>query len=190
MERRRYLGSLAVGLGALVAGCSSGEPGSGPIGSPEPTGTREGLDTGPTEGPTPTAAPRTGAIPEAPVAGATTGWEERDDPEIGGNADEPPTVDFDPRNDRLYVRGVVLVGSSSCNEAGVYEMEYDQGDLHVSVTPDRKDSAGEGTPRECTADMSIDDYGIAVTFDEGLPERVVAVEYDAEAEQRRAVYER
>ena len=190
MDRRRYLGSFVVGLGAVVAGCSGGEPDDGPTGTEGPTATQGGPDDRPTDGPTPTAEPRTGTIPEAPVADSTTGWEKSAHHGVGGNADEPPTVDFDTANDRLSVRGVVLVGSSSCNEAGVYEIEYDQGGLHVSVTPDRKDSAGEGTPRECTADMSADAYEITVTFDDGLPERVVVVEHDAEAEVRRAVYER
>lgn len=190
MDRRRYLRTVAVVAGTLVAGCSGGDPvGAGTeTATPIPTGADS--DARPTEGPTPVATPRTGAIPESPVADSVTNWERRDPDGTTMAADDPPRIAFASEADRLFVRGKALVGSSSCNEAGVHEVAYDDGELRLSVAPAWKDSGHKETPRACTADMSADDYEVEVTFDDGLPERVVAEEHDARAEVRRAVYER
>ena len=186
MERRRYLKSVAVGLGAVVAGCSGGDPGDA-----EPNGTDDSTtnpgETAATPSETPT--PR-GTIPDAPVAGSMTGWERRSYVGPDERTDDPPSVDFDAENDRLYVRGVIVVGSSSCKEASVEEVGYDDGELYVYVLHDWKESVRDETPRECTDDISQAAYEVEVTFDDGLPARVVAEERDHDAAERRRVYER
>ena len=189
MERRQFLRTLTAAVaGSAVAGCSEGGGPGTLLGETTPTepADRPG-DGGPnaTEDPTPT-----GTVPEAPVADEMTGWERREHQEASAFADEPPTVAFEPGEDRLFVRGVLIVGSSSCKEASVETVEYGDGELYVAVIHDWKESAREDTPRECTSDVSEDAYEVAVTFDDGLPARVVAAERDYDADERRSVYER
>lgn len=191
MDRRRYLEAVVgAGVGTFLAGCTDGgggdpDPAAGeatPTDAVDPAG--DGNETA-TGDPTPT-----GTIPDVPVADSMAGWERRDDDEAGGDADDPPSVAFDPENDRLFVRGVVVVGSSSCREASVETVEYEDGELYVYVLHDWKESVRDDTPRECTDDISTDAYEVEVTFDDGLPARVVAEERDYHAEERRTVRER
>lgn len=119
-----------------------------------------------------------------------TGWERRNYFGPDEHPEDPPSVDFDVENARLYVRGVIIVGSSSCKEASVEEIEYDEGEFYVYALHDWEESVREETPRECTDDLSQDAYEIEVAFDDGFPDRIVVEERDYNAAERRSVYDR
>ena len=121
MYRRRYLEAVAVaGTGVALAGCTDGD------GSDPASGANASNDSG-TATTTETATPD-GTSPD--VADAMTRWRRRD--HYGGDPEDPPSVEFDSEEDRVYVHGAIVVGSSSCKEAVVREVTYDDGELYCT----------------------------------------------------------
>ena len=158
MDRRRFVGSIAVGAGVVAPGCTS--RGSG------------GADGEP-------------GIPDEMVE-----WKLNPGRGAVPSAEDDPSVRFRPSDDRVVVAGTIVVGSSSCKTLGVERVTYDDGVLRLAIRSEYvEDEKGEET-HVCTADVVVDDYEVAVTFDDGLPARVVATERDAGGETRRTVRER
>lgn len=158
MERRRFVGSVVVGIGAVVAGCA-------------------GRGFG-------------GASGDSAVADGMVDWELNPGRGEVPSAEADPSIRFDPPDDRVVVEGAIVVGSSSCNMLCVERVTYDDDVLRVAV---RSEYVAEEKDKEmhvCTDDVVVDDYEVAVTFDDGLPARVVATERDGRNETRRTVRER
>lgn len=83
---------------------------------------------------------------------------------------DPPRVTFEPARSRVVVVGRLPVGSSTCNEAALERVAYDEGTLRVTV------GSGESRGNTCTGDESVDAYRATVVFDTSLPRTVVATE--------------
>ena len=161
MDRRTLL-AAGVGIAAGLAGCNTDS------GDTDPT------DSAPL---TPTPDPA-----DVPIAERVDRY--RFDL---GSANSPgdPYIDeiqddFEPSSDAVEVASAVVVGSSSCSRAGLESMLYGTETLQVVITSEAKDHAAayrsESTSVPCTGDVYAQAYTLRVTFDEGLPNRVVVVE--------------
>lgn len=86
----------------------------------------------------------------------------------------PPRVTFEPDETRVRVVGRLFVGSSTCHEAALERVAYDGSSdaLRVVVGSGEKPRSGDA----CTGDESVDAYRALITFDERLPDTVVAEE--------------
>lgn len=89
---------------------------------------------------------------------------------------DPPQVVFDENGGRVTVRGKLLVGSSTCDRAGLEGIGYDVDRRTLSATVG---SVSRDTDRNsCTSDESADAYRLVATFDQNYPERVKVEERD------------
>ncbi|MFP8888870.1 hypothetical protein ACLI4U_03760 [Natrialbaceae archaeon A-CW2] len=95
--------------------------------------------------------------------------------------DEPPRITVD--GDSVVVEGYFMYPSGNCEELIISpdRTEYDpeDGSLYVWVGYVR-DQSGE---EDCTLPESTTAYQIRISFDEGLPETVSAVEYGSYGEK-------
>lgn len=178
MKRRQLLTTgLVVATG--LAGCNTGEP------DPEPT-------TTPTDGATATPTPTPSPDPaDAPTA---DGLDSYTFDIVGGVSFRGPheeiDVTFEPASNAVVVSSSIVVGSSSCNRVGLESLLYGEATLQVAIAPERKGQSAESenTPA-CTADVAAEEYSLRVTFDGGLPDRVVVREpnYPEDEERVREV---
>lgn len=99
-----------------------------------------------------------------------------------------PRIEFRPEAKGVLVTGQLEVGSSTCKEAKLESVEYDEDErtLSVAVTDGKSEDHpdnelfGSGL---CTGDMSTDAYELVVTFSGAFPEIVRATEPGASAEK-------
>jgi len=130
-----------------------------------------------------------GADPE-PTADELETWERYPGRGDVPAAEDAPAIRFEPSEDRVSVEGTVAYSSSSCRTLGVGAVAYDDGVLRVTVRAEYEEEEPEGGTRLCTDDIVVEDYEVVLTFDDGLPERVVAAERDGRGEPRRTTRER
>ncbi|QLD86237.1 hypothetical protein HWV23_11065 [Natronomonas halophila] len=93
-----------------------------------------------------------------------------------------PQVEFNDENERVVVTGVLRVGSSSCYEAAVDFVKYDDGELQTRLISTSQQDHTTSVP--CTDDIQRVYYRLVVTFDGGLPERVIVDEQDGGIAER------
>lgn len=148
MNRRSFL--LVVGT-AVVGGCTT-KSGEGPVGTAvnEQENGNEGGNR---------------------VATEMVDWRFSKDGPFVRDEGADPRVEFDEENEQVIVTGVLRVGSSSCNEAAVDFVQYDDGELRTRLISTSQQEHTTSVP--CTDDIKHAYYRLAVTFDEGLPERVI-----------------
>lgn len=152
MNRRTLLAGTGIALSTSLGGCFDGSPVGG-------DGDGDGYGDGPGDPSTPT---------ELVDTTFTTG--------IDGApaADEPPTIAFDEASSTVTVEGTVSYTSSSCGEVVLDRATYDEADGSASVRVVGGIDREEG--EECTDDIASDSYRVELTFDEGVPATVEAVE--------------
>ncbi|MCU4753172.1 hypothetical protein OB919_14500 [Halobacteria archaeon AArc-curdl1] len=95
--------------------------------------------------------------------------------------DEPPRITVD--DDTVVVEGYFMYPSGNCEDLIISpdrtEYDPDEGSLSVWVGYVR-DQSGE---EDCTVPESTTAYQVRVSFDDGLPEKVSAVEYGSYGEK-------
>lgn len=114
--------------------------------------------------------------------------------EIEGPEDEP-MVRFDENAGEVHVYGMLYVGSISCHEASLKEVEYDREEstLHARVGFDQREDAVGGADENkdqaysvsCLLDLTAQSYLLRVEFEGSLPDRVVATERPHTGDEKR-----
>lgn len=94
----------------------------------------------------------------------------------------PPDVGFDRGETRVRVIGKLFVGSSECNKAILEQATYDENieTLHVVVGGGQK----QHSKSDCTMEETPDAYRTLVTFENELPNAVVATEKDGSTDNQ------
>lgn len=161
-SRRAFLAGLSVGT-ALVAGCVAERPAA-----------RPGATTGTADDPA--------------TDGSTTPSTVEYRLEVPGfeavRPSTPPSVAFDPENDRVVVTGAMRYGSSSCSEIGVRSVDYADRRLRAVVVAREKSGAGP----TCTGELASTPYTLLVRFPEGkYPETVEVTEIDDRGDEQARV---
>lgn len=88
---------------------------------------------------------------------------------------DDPTIEVNAEEESATVTGTLLVGSSSCNEATLDGITYDDDSDTVTVVVTWVDTSEKG--EVCSDDVSADAYELHLEF-ESLPAAITAVERD------------
>lgn len=159
MNRR----SMLVAVGAAVVGGCTTKSGEGPAGIAV-NERKNGSESG------------------SHVATGIVDWRFSKDGPYVRDEGADPRVEFNDENEQVVVTGVLRVGSSSCYEAAVDFVKYDDGELRTRLISTSQQDHTTSAP--CTDDIKRVYYRFVVTFDGGLPERVIVDEQDGGIAER------
>ncbi|OIB57101.1 hypothetical protein [Natrialba sp. SSL1] len=100
---------------------------------------------------------------------------DEDESEEVPDTDEPPTTSFDEAESTAQLVGTVSYASTTCGDISLSSAQYDADEAMCTVRVVGTRNA-PSTEQECTADIAVGSYRVTLEFDDGVPERIEAIE--------------
>ncbi|WP_424016169.1 hypothetical protein ACOZ4N_00805 (plasmid) [Halorientalis pallida] len=103
---------------------------------------------------------------------------------IGENTppNRPPIVNFQEKNETIYVEGVLTYGSSTCNNISIKDIRYDKksGMLNLDIGWTKEEDDSGGFTSSCTDDLASKPYSVSIQFESKVPSVVEITEFHYE----------